>query len=399
MKKDRDELDDLFRSKLYDYEADTFPEDWEAIEKRLPRPSVSMPRRTWYYGAVAAVAALLVAISGIYFNKEEIKTEQLAEQTRLITQPIPAISETNPESGQKVLAQATPKFQAVKADWWTLTEEEKPELQEAEMASEPEEPLKETDYPRTTVLNAQPNRQSRTLRTEQSSQNKELPEAKKPKRKWSFGMGAGSISAGNSNSIGSYALRSSSLMPNETLALMNAVNMFQAPETEIHHKMPFSIGVSASRQFTDRWSLQLGLSYALLSSDWKTNTDYWGECKQRLHFLGIPVSVSYKIAEWKRFQFYASAGGKAELNVAGKLRTELYSQEEVIGSYSEKQRVKEPYFSINGRVGVSYPLVRFLSAYAEVGADYYFDNGSDIETYYTEKPFRFGLQVGFRFGL
>ena len=303
MKKDRDELDDLFRSKLYDYEADTFPEDWEAIEKRLPRPSVSMPRQTWYYGAVAAVAALLVAISGIYFNKEEIKTEQLAEQTRLITQPIPAISETNPESGQKVLAQATPKFQAVKADWWTLTEEEEPELQEAEMASEPEEPLKETDYPRTTVLNAQPNRQSRTLRTEQSSQNKELPEAKKPKRKWSFGMGAGSISAGNSNSIGSYALRSSSLMPNETLALMNAVNMFQAPETEIHHKMPFSIGVSASRQFTDRWSLQLGLSYALLSSDWKTNTDYWGECKQRLHFLGIPVSVSYKIAEWKRFQF------------------------------------------------------------------------------------------------
>lgn len=399
MKKDRDELDDLFRSKLYDYEADTFPEDWEAIEKRLPRPSVSMPRRTWYYGAVAAVAALLVAISGIYFNKEEIKTEQLAEQTRLITQPIPAISETNPESGQKVLAQATPKFQAVKADWWTLTEEEEPELQEAKMASEPEEPLKEADHPRTTVLNAQPNRQSRTLSTEQSAQNKELPEAKKPKRKWSFGMGAGSISAGNSNSIGSYALRSSSLMPNETLALMNAVNMFQAPETEIHHKMPFSIGVSASRQFTDRWSLQLGLSYALLSSDWKTNTDYWGECKQRLHFLGIPVSVSYKIAEWKRFQFYASAGGKAELNIAGKLRTELYSQEEVIGSYSEKQRVKEPYFSINGRVGVSYPLVRFLSAYAEVGADYYFDNGSDIETYYTEKPFRFGLQVGFRFGL
>lgn len=399
MKKDRDELDDLFRSKLYDYEADTFPEDWEAIEKRLPRPSVSMPRRTWYYGAVAAVAALLVAISGIYFNKEEIKTEQLAEQTRLITQPIPAISETNPESGQKILAQATPKFQAVKADWWTLTEEEEPELQEAEMASEPEEPLKGADHPRTTVLNAQPNRQSRTLSTEQSAQNKELPEAKKPKRKWSFGMGAGSISAGNSNSIGSYALRSSSLMPNETLALMNAVNMFQAPETEIHHKMPFSIGVSASRQFTDRWSLQLGLSYALLSSDWKTNTDYWGECKQRLHFLGIPVSVSYKIAEWKRFQFYASAGGKAELNVAGKLRTELYSQEEVIGSYSEKQRVKEPYFSINGRVGVSYPLVRFLSAYAEVGTDYYFDNGSDIETYYTEKPFRFGLQVGFRFGL
>ena len=79
MKMDRDELDDLFRSKLYDYESDTFPEDWEAIEKRLPRPSVSMPHRTWYYGAAAAVVALLIAVSGIYYNKPDKETEQLAE--------------------------------------------------------------------------------------------------------------------------------------------------------------------------------------------------------------------------------------------------------------------------------------------------------------------------------
>lgn len=396
---DRDELDDLFRSKLYDYESDTFPEDWEAIEKRLPRPSVSMPHRTWYYGAAAAVVALLIAVSGIYYSKPDKETEQLAERVRQLSEPMPVIPEVKPEEHQAVLAQAVPEIHFVKADEWALDEETDPMLKEVEPASDAEGVSKEIDRPKVKALQAGPDRQTRSVVAKQPSQKEKLSETEKPKRKWSFGMGAGSISAGNSSSVGSYALRSSSFMTNETLALMNAVNMFQAPETEIHHKMPFSIGVSANRQFTDRWSLQVGLSYALLSSDWKTNTTYWGECKQRLHFLGIPVSVSYKIAEWNRFQFYASAGGKVELNVAGKLRTELYSQEETIVSYSEKQRVKEPYFSVNGRVGVSYPLLRFLSAYAEVGADYYFDNGSEIETYYTEKPFRFGLQVGFRFGL
>ena len=96
--------------------------------------------------------------------------------------------------------------------------------------------------------------------------------------------------------------------------------------------------------------------------------------------------------------FYASAGGQVELNVAGKVCTDLYSPVEKLKSVTEKERMKEPYFSVNARVGVSYPIIRFLSAYAEVGADYYFDNGSDVETIHSEKPFYVGLQLGFRFG-
>ena len=48
------------------------------------------------------------------------------------------------------------------------------------------------------------------------------------------------------------------------------------------------------------------------------------------------------------------------------------------------------------RAGVSYPIIRFVSAFAEVGASYYFDNGSEIETIHSEKPFNMSLQFGFR---
>ena len=62
MKKvDRDHIDDLFRSKLYDFEVETAPEDWEAIEKRLDRPSIPFYRKHTYQW-LAAAAVVLKAI-------------------------------------------------------------------------------------------------------------------------------------------------------------------------------------------------------------------------------------------------------------------------------------------------------------------------------------------------
>ena len=60
-------------------------------------------------------------------------------------------------------------------------------------------------------------------------------------------------------------------------------------------------------------------------------------------------------------------------------------------------RMKEWMWSVNARAGASYPLLRFLSVYAEVGAGYYFDNGSDIETIRSEKPFKCEFAGGFPF--
>ena len=61
--------------------------------------------------------------------------------------------------------------------------------------------------------------------------------------------------------------------------------------------------------------------------------------------------------------------------------------------------MKELLWSLNARVGVSYPVIRFINVFAEAGVDYYFDNGSLIETAHAEKPFSASFQVGFRFGI
>lgn len=218
-------------------------------------------------------------------------------------------------------------------------------------------------------------------------------------RKWGIGMGAGGLSVGADHVIPQYVTNSSTLR-SESLLMMNAVsfNDDELPKTDIHHKMPVSFGLSISRYLNNRFSLQTGLSYSFLSSDWKTNGDYHGKTKQKLHFIGIPLSLTYKIAEWNRFHFYASAGGMTEVNVAGKRRTQLFSDTKEINSMQERVRMKEWLWSVNARGGVSYPLIRFVSAFAEVGASYYFDNGSSVETIHSEKPFNVSLQLGFRLG-
>lgn len=403
MKKgDRDNIDDLFRSKLYDFEVETAPEDWDAIEKRLTRPSIPFYRKYKYqWMAAAAVAALLVLSFGIPWNRQEEELVKIAQEVKqeaekqmndnewvaAVTENQEAVAEEEEKPKQRSLR---PRLLSVNARTNNVP---------AVKASS-EVPVEEevTDDSHEDNIEEQIIEEVQPVQTRTVVDKEEKPTKAEPKpRKWGFGMGAGSLSAGNNSSVNAFALRSSAVT-NEYLSLMNASSFEQLPKTDVKHKMPLSFGLSASRYLTDRWSLQAGLSYSYLVSEWTTNKTYRAESEQRLHFLGVPVAVTYKIAEWNRFMFYTSAGGQVELNVAGKVCTDLYSPVEKLKSVTEKERMKEPYFSVNARVGVSYPIIRFLSAYAEVGADYYFDNGSDVETIHSEKPFYVGLQLGFRFG-
>jgi hypothetical protein len=64
----------------------------------------------------------------------------------------------------------------------------------------------------------------------------------------------------------------------------------------------------------------------------------------------------------------------------------------------EPVRMKELQWSVNARIGATYPVFKFVNAYIEGGANYYFDNHSSIETIRSDKPFHVSLQAGLRFG-
>lgn len=417
MKKERDTFDDMFRSKLQDFEVDTMPEDWEAIADRLPVKAPVSFRRTLRYWAAAAVISLLMITGGVYMFKSEREVAPIAEkiekETKMVETelakdveaPVAQIEEkitVSPVAAvqQPAVVRSTYKAAVKVAHTEPAVISSDDDLEEqAEVITDPDEDSVVVD--REEVVQDHPEVGSidtRSLIADAAPVGKVEKEA--APRKWGFGMGGGSVTTGTNNSLNTYALKNT-MMTDQELLFLNSPNFENSslPKTNIHHKTPVSVGFSVSRYLNNRFALSTGLNYTFLSSTWDVDAPvYYNKTAQKLHFIGIPVSLSYKIAEWNRFQVYAAAGVMTEVNVSGKLITEKYSGKELYEKESEHIRMKEWLWSVNARAGVSYPLLRFVSLYAEAGVDYYFDNGSTIETVRSEKPFNVSLQAGFRLG-
>ena len=169
-------------------------------------------------------------------------------------------------------------------------------------------------------------------------------------------------------------------------------------DEEIHHRQPIHFGLLLRYALNDRWGIESGLSYALLTSDITLSSTFFkAEAEQSLSYIGIPVNVSYQIWGSRHFNVYATVGGMAEKMVRGK-------QHQVV-TYPTKTEADESVsirplqFSVSGGIGAEFQFIDWLSIYAEPGVGYWFDNGSSIPTYYQEKPFSFNLNVGLRFNI
>lgn len=181
---------------------------------------------------------------------------------------------------------------------------------------------------------------------------------------------------------------------------MNTVNRDVEQKTEYDHHLPIRIGLSVAYALTDRLSISSGLTYTRLSSDIKDasrESKYIGE--QRLHYVGIPVNVSYKVASFRWISLYGTAGVLAEKCVSG-TTDEGYVENNTM-KYTNTQDIssKPLQMSVNAGVGIQFDFIDNVGIYAEPGLSYYFDDGSALQTIYKEKPLNFNLNVGVRFKL
>ena len=173
----------------------------------------------------------------------------------------------------------------------------------------------------------------------------------------------------------------------------------EVTENKVTHHPPIRFGLTLSYRLDERWSLESGLVYTRLSSD-RSYTTITSSGKipmqeeQRLSYLGIPLKVNHQLWANRHFGIYVSAGGMMEKMVKGSRLTMENGTER-----KEDVSISPLQFSVNGAVGAQYNLSNLMSVYAEPGVGYYFDNGSEVPTYYQEKPFSFNLNLGLRFNI
>lgn len=419
-RQERDILEEMFHAKLYDHEADTTPGDWEAIMNRLPesKPVVYTFRRRWLYIAAAAVTALVMTTSIFYITDGQETEPMLAQETTPVTPkpeiPIPDNTGTatveTPLVADQVETQpqstGNPSIQRVRTALTTrqeLTQETAatPVIEDITGLVETTSDSIEKDVPREDetediIRTITPPTGTTTFIADAQPAISSQPNTKT--RRWGFGMGGGGLTNSATNTFNSLVLPSASYQLDDDMMFMNAPLKSVDYQTTLKHRTPVNVGLSASYYLNNRWSIQAGLSYSLLISESEQNTVHRHNEEQRLHFIGIPVSIAYKIAEWNKFQVYGSAGFMPEINVSGKFKTDEWIDDILKSSTTESIRMRELYWSVNARAGVSYPVIRFVNAFAEVGAGYYFDNNSEIKTIHSEKPFNVSFNFGLRFG-
>ncbi len=164
------------------------------------------------------------------------------------------------------------------------------------------------------------------------------------------------------------------------------------------HLPPVRFGVSLRYNLDERWNIQSGATYTYLVSDLnRYNTEVSYLTKQKLHYIGIPLQVGYKLWESKRFRAYASAGGEVQKLIGGKGTTSHFVKGKHQSTSAENISNKRLLFSALGSIGMEYALGKSISLYAEPGLHYHFKNGSSLQTYYTEHPLNVNLTLGLRF--
>lgn len=414
--------------RLGSYEKDAPEGLWEGISRRMPKLNdggmlTDKPQRTakfrmWRVAGVAAAASVALVI-GYSFLGNDVQ-DNINIPTNTTKHPNMLASSQKPIGNEPTgvcADQATHSADDLLSEQPTLAKAstEQPTLANAstetnvkEISSKKENSKEENKQAEVKPEKREDNRMLRKNQDDALLAYNDVTERSgstdAPSR-WSVSTGAmgGLGASGTTTAYGDYLVLScpgGADTKDSPMLDMSSVNRDVEQKTEYDHHLPIRIGLSVAYALTDRLSISSGLTYTRLSSDIKDasrESKYIGE--QRLHYIGIPVNVSYKVASSRWISLYGTAGVLAEKCVSG-TTDEGYVENNTM-KYTNTQDIssKPLQMSVNAGVGIQFDFIDNVGIYAEPGLSYYFDDGSALQTIYKEKPLNFNLNVGVRFKL
>ena len=169
-------------------------------------------------------------------------------------------------------------------------------------------------------------------------------------------------------------------------------------QTEVKHRLPIRVGVLFTYNINNYIGIESGVTYTNLTSDMREGSEnHYFTSEQKLHYVGVPINLKYRIFAQKAFQLYASSGFLVEKSVSGELMKSYFLDNQFTQTERESLKINSLQWSVNVATGVQYNFSSLIGVYAEPGISYYFDNNSPVETIYKDKPLNFNLNVGVRF--
>jgi hypothetical protein len=403
------------QQKMADYQQPAPEVSWEMLDKALAtnKPKAKVVPM-WMHRLAAAVVVGIVVVSAGYLVLRQQDEDTMAIVSQQKTDILPS-TETAEEAAEDVVAtvktNSTNQEALLTAHTPILRTQDVQEAEESATEQVEESTVSEPTQQTTPSTTATTQKESSPTKSHSATviypsdfQYKKTTTSVTASRLMakaylsnSMTGGANAMSLSTAISYGENGGPDTNNPKEETNSPLNPPTpIIQEKEERVSHRQPIRFGLTLCYRLNDQWSIESGLVYSRLSSDYTylLGGVAYAHGEQKLNYLGIPLKVNHQLWNNRHFGVYVAAGGMMEKMIKGTHQTTENGQEQ-----TTDVSIRPLQFSVNGAIGMEYHLTNLTSIYAEPGVGYYFDNGSDVPTYYQEKPFSFNLNVGLRFSI
>ena len=353
---------------------------WESISKQMdktfglkPLSRLTGTAQRWW-----AVAAIVLALVGFFTYYNSNDNEQPLQANAVPQQQVSEQPANQPSNEQSLPEQPSAHHQTIAIihhhkQEATLVEEQQPsevdqQPTEAELHEDQSTEQEQKSDPRTPAVPVIPV-------TPEPPDTYKTPS---PQKKWSLGINAsgGLLAANTSQRMDRVYYKSAAFHSSEGYYNYAEIasSSYSLTEYESKHHLPLRFGLSLQYQLNDRLSLLSGISYTYLYSEFSIPLYQSANFDQKLHYLGLPIGLSWHLLTATRFRLYLTGG-----------------------MMLEKCLNEKPWqWSVNGAAGAEYAITSLLGVYLEPSLGYYFSDGTQFEHYYKEHPLAPSIEFGLR---
>ena len=354
---------------------------WEGIssEMGLQKEPVSktVAIRRWHW----VVAALVLALVGFFALYQFPQDESFPQVAQTLQEQEPPMMKTESDDNQPLALADSPQrnhtqFSPKIAEDTTPQDAEETSSQQDTEKTSAQQVAEETPQQASVVTHRQQHSEEHHYTAHHQAKQ---PSASMSRNQWSVGLNAsgGLLASVGKSSMGQSYVYDADYYDPVVGGSTQPIPSSTTYDVEAKHRLPVTLGLSVNYQLNARLALLTGINYTYLYSEFSTPLYPNIYREQKLHYLGVPVGLSWLFWKTSGFSFYLS--GSAML---------------------QKCLNEKPWqWSVNASAGAEYAITSLLGIFLQPSLGYYFHDGTSFEHYYKEHPLAPSIEFGLRLHL
>lgn len=440
-----DSFEDILRKKLQDYQSAEGVPTWQQMQRRMELYNNAHPelrprnpiRRRILYGAAAVLLFAAVGVGGYRLSHSSIFSSmpsvaerqstsdsgtstdrQNALQTALKESADNSVLTDLLRSAKKVEVIAPQSEQQSVATLWA----ENKAQEEADAYSSPssdvkhQESVSEDNHSVSSPTSSETRESSASRREKsvsafagarsygQTEYDRYFSSRKNRKsdrvaRKWTVGAFADASTFSSASPAGAVPRLSSFAMSTQIMDMTATKSDYPIDFTAgaMDHRLPISVGLNVRKYLTPRLGVETGLVYSYLRSQAQIEGAFGYQYTQKVHYLGIPLSLTYSVLDRKRLDFYFIGGVMVEKAISATGQVDVFNGATRVSSATNRLSANGVLGSVHVGTGFGYNFIDRMGLYVEPSVNYYFRNDNQPITYRTANRWNINIRMGLRY--